>query len=98
MQTDADLTHQRRVGPIPGHDQNVISRQHLPLPVALDHDLRGADLHDAGLESRRDRPLGDPILDVWPHPVLDRSAELGVTVDECHVDAGPKQFKRRLDS
>ena len=46
------------------------------------------------LEPRRNRAFLDAVLDVGPHPVLDRIAERGVPVHERDVHAGAEQLER----
>ena len=48
------------------------------------------------VEPRRDRSFLDPVLDVRPHPVLDRRLQLRPAVHERHVRAGAKHLQRRI--
>ena len=60
------------------------------------HDRVGPDLAHHRAEVRRDRPFLDPVLDVGPHPVLDRRLQRRRAMHDRDVRAGAIHLERRF--
>src|SRR6266849_2002278 len=87
---------ERKIGMVAGQSEHASRRQSLLAGSILNHDLFFRDLFHARLEQRFHLAGLDPVLNVRPHPILDRCTEFFVPVHQRHARSISKKIERRL--
>lgn len=94
---DPGAPEERHIRLVPGHaEDEIIGDRHALVAVDPQDHLGRTDLLDGRPQDRPDRSLGDPVLDVGLHPVLEAGKPIA-PVGEGHPRARPVQRERGLD-
>src|SRR5216683_3415480 len=88
--------YEREIGVVAGQREHASRRQFLLTGSIFDHDFLARDLLDARLEQRFHLAGLDPVLNVRPHPVLDRCTKVLIPVHQRHARSISIEIERRL--